>query len=65
MRNVLLAYATRNGSTQQVAESAAASRREAGAQVTARETAAPVARPPDPRPAPGRAEPCRQRPDQA
>src|SRR5512142_1404640 len=46
MVNVLLAYATRNGSTQQVAEAVAASLREAGAQVTvwparaARETAA-------------------------
>ena len=46
MLNVLLAYATRNGSTRQVAEAVAASLREAGAQVTvwparaARETAA-------------------------
>lgn len=36
MPNVLLAYATRNGSTQQVAEAVAASLREAGAQVTVR-----------------------------
>ena len=36
MPDVLLAYATRNGSTQQVAETVAASLREAGAQVTAR-----------------------------